>query len=133
MEFLYHFSGLITNAVLRPHFPENQQKIKVFLFIPRTKYTADAFNVMRTESKRKLSCAGTTPHLARFNLSCFFAFSRTMKTLLIKCIITLDQNMRNIALLLHTNLTASKQDDSLIVSLYERCSKNCKTILEGLS
>ena len=67
MEFLYHFSGLITNAVLRPHFPENQQKIKVFLFIPRTKCTADAFNVMRTESKRKLSCAGTTPHLARFN------------------------------------------------------------------
>lgn len=133
MEFLYHFSGLITNAVLRPHFPENQQKVKVFLFIPRTKYTADAFNVMRTESKRKLSCAGTTPHLARFNLSYFFAFSRTMKTLLIKCIITFDQNMINLALLLHTNLTASKQDDSLIVSLYERCSKNCKTILEDLS
>lgn len=134
VEFLYHFSGLISNAVLRPHFPENQEKIKVFLFIPRTKYTADAFNVMRTEkSKRKLSCAGTTPPLARFSLSYFFAFSRTMKTLLIKCIITLDQNMRNLALLLHTNLTASKQDDSLIVSLYERCSKNCKTILEGLS
>lgn len=46
VEFLDHFSGLITNAVLRPHFPENQQKIKVFLFIPRTKYTVDAFNVI---------------------------------------------------------------------------------------